>query len=101
VTKELFDHPLLFGLFSGTYRPEQLQPMYRTRIGRSLGITPSSDEKLIRLDFRTNLPSYIPSRNFALALLDLVAGSGSKTDVFEIEHGALPGSATYIGWSAL
>src|SRR5947209_3833362 len=61
VTKELFDHPLLFGLFSGTYRPSQLQPMYRSSVANVLRITPSSDAAPKRMDFRTNLPNYIPS----------------------------------------
>src|SRR3954447_23941024 len=55
VTSELFDHPLLFGLFSGTYRPGQLQPMYRSWVGKTLRITPSSDTEPKRMDFRTNL----------------------------------------------
>jgi len=45
LTKALYDHPLLYGLFKGTYDPA------KTR----------------------NLPSYIPSKNFAVALLDIVA----------------------------
>jgi hypothetical protein len=46
VTK-LYNHGMINGLFKGTYNPT------------------ASD--------KTNLPSYIPSRNFALAMLDLLA----------------------------
>jgi hypothetical protein len=42
--KRLYEHPLVFGLFQGSYNPA----------------TPK------------NLPSYIPSRNFALAIMDIV-----------------------------
>ncbi len=45
LTKELYEHPLVYGLFKGEYSP-----------GKS-----------------GNLPSYIPSRSFAVALLDIVA----------------------------
>lgn len=45
IVPALYRHPLIDGLYKGHYRPG------RTR----------------------NLPSYIPSRNFALALLDLIA----------------------------
>ena len=46
LTKALYEHPLVFGLFKGAYEP-----------GRS----------------RRNLPSYIPSASFAVALLDIAA----------------------------
>ena len=45
LTKELYEHPLVYGLFKGEYSP-----------GKS-----------------GNLPSYIPSRSFAVALLDIVS----------------------------
>ena len=53
--KQFFDHPLIYGLYSGQYTPRQLGklPLALTRGG--------------------NLPSYIPSRNFALALMDMAA----------------------------
>jgi hypothetical protein len=57
LVSKLYDHPLVSGLFKGQYNPLML------RKGR--------------YPLHTGLPSYIPSRNFALALMDL----------------ALPGSA--------
>lgn len=55
LSKDLYNHPLVFGLFSGDYdRGKQ------------------KDEPGA-LDRGDNLPSYIPSKNFALALMDLVA----------------------------
>jgi hypothetical protein len=45
LARALYEHPLVYGLFKGAYTPG------KTR----------------------NLPSYIPSRNFAVALLDIVA----------------------------
>lgn len=54
LVKKLYDHPLVIGLFRGTYDPGKISGgRYRTD-GDSL------------------LPSYIPARNFALALMDVV-----------------------------
>jgi hypothetical protein len=55
VARQVFEHPLVFSLFSGAYKPAATTgwPTALTR-GR-------------------NLPSYIPSRNFALALMDTAA----------------------------
>lgn len=54
--KKLYDHPLIFGLFSGEYRkPKSL------------------------MDLGYNLPSYIPAKSFATALMDLAA-RGTATD---------------------
>jgi len=45
--QKIYDHPLVYGLFKGKYDPANTK----------------------------NLPSYIPARNFALALLDVVSPS--------------------------
>jgi hypothetical protein len=55
LVKQLFDHPLIYSLYSGSYSP------------REFGRWP------IALTRGKNLPSYIPSRNFALALMDMAA----------------------------
>jgi hypothetical protein len=55
LTKKLFDHPLINGLFEGRYDPAEI------------------DERTGRLTKGTQLPSYIPAANFAAALLDVVA----------------------------
>jgi hypothetical protein len=55
LNRQLYDHPLIFSLFSGDYE---------NKVQRK---APSL------LDRGDNLPSYIPSRSFALALVDLVA----------------------------
>jgi hypothetical protein len=60
-TKLLFDHPLISGLFPGTYEP--------SRITKTLL---SAGDHRMPLAARRNLPSYIPSGQFASALLDLV-----------------------------
>ncbi len=49
LTKELFEHPLMFSLVRGTYNPK------RNRF------------------FGANLPTYIPARTFAVTLLDIFA----------------------------
>lgn len=47
---QLYNHPLVSGLFNGEYKPDAIrQGIFR----------------------RTNLPSYIPARSFALALMDV------------------------------
>jgi hypothetical protein len=55
LAKGVFEHPLVFGLYSGNYtpRPSEVRPI----MWKSGG----------------NLPSYIPSANFALALMDIAA----------------------------
>ncbi|MFZ0594915.1 MAG: hypothetical protein WAM39_30930 [Bryobacteraceae bacterium] len=57
ITHLLYNHPLISGLFHGEYNPKHL------KLGRIL------EGKFYR---KRNLPSYIPSANFALALLDIV-----------------------------
>ena len=54
LTKTLYTHPLIFSLFQGDYEPDQTK-------------------KKKFLPVRSNLPTYIPSRNFAMALLDIIA----------------------------
>ncbi len=55
LAKTLFEHPLLYGLFEDGYR------------------LPRSENKPGAFTMGRNLPSYIPSRNFALALMDIAA----------------------------
>jgi len=50
-----YNHPLIFSLFSGAYNPSE------------------SSKLLTRCVRGTNLPSYIPAKNFALALMDIAA----------------------------
>ncbi len=61
LTKRLYEHPLIDPLYFGAYptHPLAANPRWYSR-GR-------------------NLPSYIPSRNFALALLDMAARGPSNT----------------------
>ena len=59
LAKSLYDHPLISSLFPGEYKPKT----------NKLGMMASGD----------NLPSYIPSKNFAKALMDLAA-RGPQTD---------------------
>jgi hypothetical protein len=59
LVEKLYNHPLICGLFGGTYNPEWVRNWWG----------------------RTNLPSYIPARNFALALMDTVLHSPSPARV--------------------
>jgi hypothetical protein len=61
LTKQVFNHPQLFGLFMGKYTPKP--------IGKSLKLLASG----------AGLPSYVPARNFALALLDIAARGADTT----------------------
>src|SRR5438105_3573607 len=60
IARSLYNHPLVYGLFSGAYNPTR-------------GVGPSMFAK------GNNLPSYIPAKNFALALMD-IAARGPETD---------------------
>lgn len=62
LAKDIYTHPLIFGLFNKDYTP-----------GSAAG-TPALFAK------GNNLPSYIPSRNFALALMDVAARGPMKED---------------------
>lgn len=55
--KKIYDHPLVYGLFKGKYDPAMTNKQKR--------------RERVKLD----LPSYIPPRNFALALMDVVSPS--------------------------
>ena len=60
LAKALYTHPLIDGLYSGDYVPGK-------------GVKPSGMTR------GHNLPTYIPSRNFAVALMD-IAARGPMTD---------------------
>jgi len=53
LVQQLYDHGMVSGLFKGTYENSRINSRLRHFVG-------------------TDLPSYIPSRNFALALMDLI-----------------------------
>src|SRR6185436_2185893 len=60
LARKLYSHPLIKGLFRGPYIPSQIK--------KSGGYASRSD-----------LPSYIPARNFALALMDVVLPAQTGT----------------------
>jgi len=68
ITRSLYNHPLVYGLFSGAYNPVR-------------GEGPSMLAK------GNNLPSYIPAKSFALALMD-IAARGPETDAVSSHPGA-------------
>ncbi len=71
----LYTHPLIYSLYSGDYKP-----------GSDARKTDGSARIPIFQRGR-NLPSYIPSRNFALALMD-IAARGPVTDVVSLDPAA-------------
>src|SRR6185503_8116529 len=71
IVAKLYNHALINNLFGGTYE--------ESRIGSKL-----------RRVMRTQLPSYIPARSFALALMDLVGTVPAATALAEGKPGAPP-----------
>lgn len=61
LTKDIYDHPLVNGLFRGTYDSSKIR---------------ESNKRYTR---GSDLPSYIPAKNFALALIDVLPLSGLNT----------------------
>jgi hypothetical protein len=61
LAKDLYNHPLVYGLFADTYKPGSTAKKPKILAGGG------------------TLPSYIPSKNFAVALLD-IAARGPETD---------------------
>jgi hypothetical protein len=72
-----YKHPMISGLYRGLYERED---------GKEIG----------RLDYLkpTNLPSYIPAKNFASAVLDLVLHPAASQDV--VRDDAKDGSASTV-----
>ena len=94
LASELYRHPLVFGLFKGVYNPDNIEKTAGSislskRIqnlrSKKKSTTNESEEtenqpKIIYKDYKlkselSELPSYIPSRNFALALMDVAWGN--------------------------
>jgi hypothetical protein len=73
LAKSIYEHPLVYGLFKGEYEPAKSP---------------------------RNLPSYIPSKNFALALMDIVARGPSVPVAAAAAHAATP-STTPVSLDSL
>jgi hypothetical protein len=71
LARALYQHPLVSGLYGGNYVEGTIRTQPRT------------------LARGGNLPSYIPKRNFALALMDMAA-RGTPTDAVSGDPGAPP-----------
>ncbi len=71
LARTFFEHPLIYSLFSGPYKPG------------------SSIKKPSVFASGRNLPSYIPAKNFAIALMD-IAARGPQTDEVS-SHPEAPG----------
>lgn len=83
-TQALYRHPILHGLFLGSYDPAKL---HTRRFA-----TGGAADRHMRLRDRRHLPSYIPSAHFATAFIDLVA-RGVPGAERGAEHGGDPGSS--------
>lgn len=74
LVKQFFDHPVIYSLYIGDYSPQHREEGFLSFCKRNLAFWHGR-----------NLPSYIPSRNFALALMDMAArgpklGAGTSPD---------------------
>lgn len=83
--KKVYDHPLIYSLFRGKYDPAEIRNVKN----------PDVDNKYKRYSRGTNLPSYIPAKNFALALMDVVlpaanAVAGGSSGAVAPENANLP-----------
>lgn len=68
LVNDFYNHPLIFGLYEGKYNNAKDKDNAKKGLGFS------------KLFGGSDLPSYIPSRNFALALMDIVLpGNGGKS----------------------
>jgi hypothetical protein len=71
-TEQLYNHPLIHSLFLSTYKKENVDP------------------KTGKYRRASDLPSYIPRRNFALALMDIVLPADPATGKESGVAGATP-----------
>lgn len=82
LARSFFTHPLIYGLYLDEYIPRgPLKPSRLRRWDRS--------KRPPLLAKGSSLPSYIPSRNFALALMDLAA-RGRATNALSSSPGSTP-----------
>lgn len=95
IAKDLYNHPLLYSLFAGDYDPRTQLTSFKLRNVQERVISTNGQPAIAegkRLPFRSTLPSYIPSRNFALAIMDLVGGSaegGAPLSLESVKAGAM------------
>lgn len=61
LANKLYNHHLIYSLFRGSYNPDKIR-----------NVNKDVDNKKKRYSRGSDLPSYIPSRNFALALMDVI-----------------------------
>ncbi|WP_211710139.1 hypothetical protein [Mucilaginibacter xinganensis] len=69
LAKAFYNHPLIFGLFNGEYKK---------------GESGDSDKGPDLMASGKNLPSYIPSKSFAVALLDIAARGVTGDDATDV-----------------
>ena len=69
LTKKLYDHQLVYSMFRGEYDPSLIHNNDKSKVA-------NIDKRYKKGE---NLPSYIPSRNFALALMDILLPATTKS----------------------
>lgn len=76
ITKTLFQHPLIRGLFAGDYDPEFLK--------KTKTLTGVGEQMHMRLVKRRNLPSYIPAGSFVSALMDIMVRGAESPSPYPV-----------------
>jgi len=77
--KQFYDHPLIYSLYRGGYTTPNPDP----KVIAAAAAGPATDKitadhAKARKATQQKLPSYIPSSSFALAVMDMAAGSGAS-----------------------
>ena len=84
LTAHVYAHPMVSSLYQGRYNPALLADNALTH-----WVPGVSRARQMPWSVRRNLPSYIPSANFAKALIDLVARGPADVDGETAPHGPL------------
>ncbi len=79
VVQKLYNHPLVNSLFGGKYEESRIENVVKRKF------------------MRTGLPSYIPARTFALAMMDLVLPGSAAAPGAAMAPGAAPPAGTASG----
>jgi hypothetical protein len=90
LARAVFEHPLIFGLYASGYEPTgDPEPGTKNDVKHAENGITVSNLKPAMLARGGTLPSYIPSRSIAVALLDLAA-RGARTDAVSGDPDAPP-----------
>ena len=85
MTQKFYNNPLISVLYSkDSYKASDLAPSNVSLVGRPGPLATDVRARSIPRSIRANLPSYIPSASFALAVLSIAAGDNSQAKAADI-----------------